>query len=320
MIHRIGILTSGGDAPGMNPTVRAVVRAGLSAGKEVYYIYDGYRGLVEGNIVKADEQVVEDIISRGGTVLRSARLPEFSDIKVREKGVEQLKKFGIDAIVVIGGDGSYKGAKALTKMGINCIGLPGTIDNDIVSSDYTIGFDTALNTIVESTSHIADTMMSHSRAAVIEVMGHFCGDLSLYAAIATGADILVTNERPLTEQQIIEKLKEIKAKGKKSALIMVSEKIFDVDQLAKKITEDGVFEARAAVLGHIQRGGIPTAADRILGARLGVRAVDLLMEGKGGRCVGIHNNHIVDYEIDEALSLPREDQSELYDVVKKVNG
>ena len=308
MIQRIGILTSGGDSPGMNCAIRAVVRTGLSYGLEVYGIYDGYRGMVEGNIVKLNRKSVSDIINRGGTVLRTARLPEFKEEATRVKAVEELKKFGIEAVVVIGGDGSYMGAKKLTEMGINCVGLPGTIDNDIASTDYTIGFDTCLNTIVECVDKIRDTTESHSRCSIIEVMGNHCGDLALFSGLAEGVEMILTPDHPIPEEEIMKTLKTMHdSDSDKRAIVIVSEKLYpDINAFAKRVQDETGFDTRADVLGHVQRGGAPSAFDRIMAARMGAYAVDCLVEGKGGICIGMVNNKIVDYDIYEALALPRD--------------
>lgn len=307
MAKRVGVLTSGGDAPGMNAAIRAVVRAGLRNGCEMYLVYEGYKGLIENNIQKVDRSAVSEIISRGGTVLKSARLPEFKEIEVRKKAVANLKKHNIDALCCIGGDGTYMGAMKLTEMGINCIGIPGTIDNDIASSDYTIGFDTCLNTIIECTDKIRDTTESHQRCSIVEVMGRRCGDLALFAGIAEGVDMIITPDHPISDNDIIENLKAWKKANKKHIMIMVSENIYDnIKDLAKKIEKETGYEARAEVLGRIQRGGSPSASDRVLAARLGAYAIDLIMEGKGGRCVGLINNKVVSYDIYEALQLPRD--------------
>lgn len=308
MVKRIGILTSGGDAPGMNCAIRAVVRAGLSYGLEVYGVYDGYKGLIEGKIEKLERKSVSDIVNRGGTILRTARLPEFKDEAVRQKAVDILHERGIEALVVIGGDGSYMGAKKLSEMGINCIGLPGTIDNDIASTDYTIGFDTALNTIVDCVDKIRDTTESHSRCSIIEVMGNRCGDLALFSGLAEGAEMILTPDHPIPEEEIIETLRKMKEKDSdKRAIVIVSEKQYsDIHAWARHIQETTGFDTRATVLGHVQRGGSPSAFDRVLAARMGEYAVECLVEGKGGRCVGIIDNKIVDYDIYEALALPRD--------------
>lgn len=315
MVTRIGVLTSGGDSPGMNAAIRAIVRAGLKAGKEMYVIYDGYKGLVEGSIEKVDRTFVANIIAWGGTVIRSARLPEFADIEVRKKGVEQLKKYGIDALVVIGGDGTYLGAKKLTEMGINCIGLPGTIDNDLACTDYTIGFDTALNTIVQCVDKLRDTSSSHQRCSVIEVMGNHCGDLALYSGVACGAELIISPDHQLPKEEVMATLRDLKMHSKRHALVIVSEKLFDVKDLAREIELETGFESRAEVLGRIQRGGSPSAFDRILAARMGVFAIELLLEGKSGRCVGIVQNHLVDYDIYEALKMERDKHVQLLNVI-----
>jgi len=308
MIHRIGILTSGGDAPGMNCAIRAVVRTGLSFGLEVFGIYDGFKGMVEGNIVPMTRKSVSDIINRGGTILRTARLPEFKEEATRLKAIEQLKKFGIEAVVVIGGDGSYMGAKKLTEMGINCVGLPGTIDNDVASTDYTIGFDTCLNTIVDCVDKIRDTTESHSRCSIIEVMGNHCGDLALFSGLAEGVEMILTPDHPIPEEEIMATLKAMHDKDvDKRAIVIVSEKLYpDINAFAKRVQEQTGFDTRADVLGHVQRGGSPSAFDRILAARMGAYAVDCLLEGKGGICIGMVDNKIVDYDIYEALALPRD--------------
>lgn len=307
MIQKIGVLTSGGDSPGMNCAIRAVVRAGLSYGLEVYGIMDGYRGLVDDDMFSMNRSSVSDIVNRGGTILQTARLREFKEESVRQIAVNNLRKRGIDALVVIGGDGSYMGAKKLTEMGINCVGLPGTIDNDIASTDYTIGFDTCLNTIVECVDKIRDTTESHQRCAVIEVMGNHCGDLALFSGLAEGAEMIITPDHPIPEDEIIDSLKKLHDSKKKRAIVIVSEKMYpDIHAFAAKIGENTGFECRAEVLGRVQRGGAPSAFDRILAARMGAYAVDCLLDGKGGICVGLINNKIVDYDIYEALQLPRD--------------
>jgi 6-phosphofructokinase 1 len=312
MAKRIGVLTSGGDSPGMNAAIRAVVRAGITNGCEMFAIYEGYKGLVEDNIEQVDRNFVSDIVNRGGTILRSARLREFKEESVRQKGVDNLKKHSIDALVVIGGDGTYMGAKKLTEMGINCIGLPGTIDNDIASTDYTIGFDTCLNTIVECVDKIRDTTESHQRCSIIEVMGNHCGDLALFSGIAEGAEMIITPDHPIPDEEIIKTLKALKDSKKKRAMVIVSEKLYpNIYEFAEKVQKETGFECRAEVLGRIQRGGAPSAFDRILAARLGAYAVDLLLDGKGGLCLGLVANKVVAYDIEEALQLPRDRHTSL---------
>ena len=312
MAKKIGVLTSGGDAPGMNAAIRAVVRSSIARGFEVFGIYDGYKGLLEDNIVQFDKSSVSDIMIRGGTILGSARLPEFVDVEVQKKAVEILNKHGIDALVCIGGDGTYRGALALTKLGVNCIGVPGTIDNDISCSDYTIGFDTALNTVIESVDKLRDTSSSHHRCSVVEVMGNHCGDLALYAGISSGAEIVITPETGYDEEEFLDRIAELEnSRKKKHAIVIISEKITNVELLADKITARTKFTGRATVLGHIQRGGSPSASDRMLATRLGDKAVELIAEDKGGMCVGIVDNQIVGYNIDEALAMPKKSRKAL---------
>ncbi len=313
MVRKIGILTSGGDAPGMNAAIRAVTRVALSNGIEVVGVRDGYRGLLDENFETMTRSSVSDILDRGGTKLGSARLPEFKEDEVQERCVATMKKSGIDALVVIGGDGSYRGALALTQRGINCIGLPGTIDNDIPGTDFTIGFDTALHTCVECVDKLRDTSSSHHRASVVEVMGNHCGDLALYTAISCGAEMVITPETGYDELEVLEKLRYLgEAVHKNHAIIIISEKITDVDALAKKISQNTGFSGRATVLGHIQRGGSPTPKDRMLASMMGEKAVDLLMEGIGGQCVGLIDNCITSMPINEALERPRQSRKRLY--------
>ena len=312
MIRKIGILTSGGDAPGMNSAIRAVTRAAISNGVEVVGIVDGYRGLVEGKFIPFKRSSVSNLLSRGGTILGSARLPEFKNEDVQKKAVETLTANNIDALCVIGGDGSYRGALALTKLGVNCIGIPGTIDNDIPGTDFTIGFYTALNTIVDAVDKLRDTSSSHHRCSVVEVMGNRCGDLAIYAGLSTGAEILITPETGFDEENVIEKLAHLEKIGKDHAIVIVSEKVTDVNSLADKISQKTGFAGRATVLGHVQRGGAPTPSDRVLASRLGAKAVELLLQGVGGHCVGIKNNEIVHMPIEEAMNLPRDSKKEFY--------
>ena len=314
----IGVLTSGGDSPGMNAAIRAIVRAGISHGHDVYAIYNGYRGLVAGQIEKVDRSFVSQIINKGGTILRSARLPEFVDINIREAGVSQLKKFGINALVVIGGDGTYRGAKDLSSMGINCIGLPGTIDNDIASTDYTIGFDTCLNTIVSAVDKLRDTTFSHQRCSIIEVMGNRAGDLAIYAGLACGAELTISGDNFMPLSEMIERLKFQKATSKNHAMVVVSEKLFDLHELARFIQQETGFEVRTEVLGRIQRGGSPSAFDRILASRMGEYAVQCLNEGKSSRCIGVRGQQLVDVDIHEALTMQREKHTKVVQVIDRL--
>jgi len=319
MAIKIGILTSGGDAPGMNAAIRAITRSALTRDMKVYGIMDGYKGLVEGDIKELNRGSVSDTMFRGGTILGSARLPEFKEKEVQLKAIEQLKKFDISALVVIGGDGTYRGALDLTRLGINCIALPGTIDNDIAGTDFTIGFDTALNTIVEAVDKLRDTSSSHHRCSVVEVMGNHCGDLALYAAISCGAEIVISPETGYDEKEVLERLQYLEMKKRKRhATVILAEKITEPEELAKKISEATDFSGRATVLGHIQRGGSPTPSDRVLATKLGYKAAELLFEGKGGQCVGIIDNKIVALPIEEALALPKKSRQHLYDMFVRI--
>lgn len=303
MVKKIAILTSGGDAPGMNAAIRAVVRAGRINGLEVYGIRDGYRGLYEGgdNFQLMSRKSVTDIIARGGTILGSARLPEFKDPAYRQQGIENLKKLGIDCLIVIGGDGTYTGANALKKDGVNVIGLPGTIDNDIYGTDYTIGFDTCINTVVDAIDRLRDTCGSHERCAVVEVMGRYCGDVAKAAGLATGAEFVITSDTGLDLDYVLEKTKDYKLNSKRHPIIIVTEHITNVHDLAKKIEDYSGFETRATVLGHIQRGGKPSTQDRILASRLGLAAVEYALAEKFGVCLGIVSNEIVSSNFEDVL-------------------
>lgn len=302
ILRKIGVLTSGGDAPGMNAAVRAVVRKAIYHDLEVYGIYGGYTGLISGNIKQMDLGSVGDIIHRGGTVLYSARCEEFKVPEGRQKGIEQLKKLGIEGLVVIGGDGSFRGAKALTELGYPCVGVPGTIDNDIPGTQFTIGFDTALNTVIDAIDKIRDTATSHERTFIIEVMGRDAGDIALWSGLAGGAETILIPEEDYSITEIVERLQKGNERGKKHSIIIVAEGAGSGVEIGKKIKEAAGFDTRVSVLGHMQRGGSPTAADRVLASRLGARAVELLIENKGGRAVGICNNEIVDYDIIEAFN------------------
>ncbi|MCD8027505.1 MAG: 6-phosphofructokinase [Erysipelotrichaceae bacterium] len=318
MVKCIGVLTSGGDAPGMNAAIRAVTRTCLNKGIKVYGVRLGYKGLHEGDFIEFDNHSTRNIINRGGTFLKSARFPEFKEESIRQEAIEQMKKVGMEALVVVGGDGSYQGALALTKMGINCIGLPGTIDNDIPDTDFTIGFDTALNTIVDALDKLRDTSSSHQRCTILEVMGRRCGDLAVYAGLSCGAEDIITSESGFDENELIEALKQSKATGKKHALVVITEHITDVHELAKRIEAATGFETRANVLGHMQRGGSPTARDRVLATRMGIKAVELLEEGKGGLCVSQRGTEIVGLPITEVLGHKREYDKGIYEDVLKI--
>lgn len=317
MSKKIGILTSGGDAPGMNAAIRAITLAGLRNGYEVVGIYDGYKGILEENFTELTAESVFGIFSKGGTILGTARLPDFKEPDIQKQAAEILKKHGIEALCVIGGDGTYMGAQALYNHGINCIGLPGTIDNDISSTDYTIGFDTAMNTINWSMDHIRDTTLSHQRCAIVEIMGNHCPDLTLMSGIAEGADIIVTPTHKLTYKQIIKKLNNLAEKQhRRFAIVLVAEKMpeVNVDDLKKMVSAMTPFEAKSEVLGRIQRGGAPSSFDRLLASSMGAYAVQQIAAGKGGIVVSWHHNHLSTLPIMEALSLPQDPHKELLEV------
>jgi 6-phosphofructokinase 1 len=316
---RFGVLTSGGDAPGMNATIRAVVRAGIANGDQVFGIYDGYRGLVEGKIVEFSRKDVSEILNKGGTILGTARLPEFKYEQVRALAVKQLIKHDIEALICIGGDGTYTGALRLHEMGIKTIGIPGTIDNDIASTDFTIGFSTALNTACEAIDKLRDTSSSHQRCSIIEVMGRHCGDLALYSGICCGAEYIITNETGLDKDDLLAKLKVNRLAGRKHAIVVISENMTDVYQLAKEVETYSGYECRATVLGYVQRGGAPTPEDRLLAARLGKYSVDLLHEGVTGVAVGVKNNKLRYTPIEEALAMENEPNEELHKLVLKIS-
>ncbi|MBP1947768.1 6-phosphofructokinase [Virgibacillus litoralis] len=318
-MKKIGVLTSGGDAPGMNAAIRAVVRKSIFHDMEIYGVKNGFQGLIDGNIEKMDVGSVGDIIQRGGTVLRSARCEEFKTDEGQQKGIEQLRKHGIEGLIVIGGDGSFRGAQKLSEKGYPCIGVPGTIDNDISGTDFTIGFDTALNTIIEAIDKIRDTATSHERTYVIEVMGRDAGDLALWAGLADGAESILIPEKSDDFQDVILRLNRGHERGKKHSIIILAEGVGSGFAYGKRIQEETNLETRVTVLGHIQRGGSPTASDRVLASRLGAMAVDLLLSGKGGRMVGIQNNQIVDHDILGVLSEKHKINHDMYQLSKELS-
>lgn len=301
MIKKIGVMTSGGDAPGMNAAIRAVVRTAINEGLLVYGIYDGFLGLYQNRIVELNRYSVSDLINKGGTFLGSARFPEFYYKNIRSIAINNMKKNEIDALVVIGGDGSYIGAQCLTEMGFPCIGLPGTIDNDVAGTDYTIGYFTALETVVEAIDRLRDTSSSHQRISIVEVMGRYCGDLTLASAIAGGCEFIVLPEIVYTREELMKEIKLGISKGKKHAIVVITEHICNVESLAKFIEMKTQRETRATVLGHIQRGGVPVAYDRILASRMGSFAVELILKGYSGRCVGVQNEKMVHHDITQAI-------------------
>lgn len=313
-MKNIAVLTSGGDAPGMNAAIRAVVRTGINKGLKVHGIRRGYNGLIQGDIEEMNMSSVADIIQRGGTILRTARSEEFMTLAGLEKAVNVAKIFNIDGIVIIGGDGSFAGAQKLTECGIACIGIPGTIDNDLAYTDYTIGFDTAVNNVLDAINKIRDTSTSHERASIIEVMGRDCGDIALYAGIAGGAESIIVPEIEYSIDDICKKLIQGKNRGKLHSIIVLSEGAGDGIKLEAEIRSKVDIEVRTTILGYIQRGGNATAADRLLASRMGAKAVELLVDNKAGRVVGIKENKIFDMEIDKALAMKRVFKKDLYDL------
>ena len=316
----IAVLTSGGDAPGMNPAVRAVVRTACQRGIKVYGVDRGYTGLINGDIHEMNLRSVSDIITRGGTILYSARCPEFKTEEGLQKAVATCKKFGIDGMVIIGGDGSFRGARDLSLRGIPCIGLPGTIDNDISCTDYTIGYDPCLNTIVQMVDRIRDTSESHDRCTVVEVMGRGAGYLALEAGIAVGATSIIVPEVEYDiERDVIARIREFQKTGKKHFIVIVAEGVGGTAEIAKKIEAETGVESRATILGHVQRGGSPTARDRIMASQMGSRAVDLLTQGIGNRVVGIKDNKIVDFDIFEALKMTKTIDMKDYELAHEIS-
>lgn len=316
----IAVLTSGGDSPGMNAAVRAVVRTACQRGIKVYGVDRGYTGLIKGDVHEMNLRSVSDIITRGGTILYSARCPEFKTEEGIQKAVDTCKRVGIDGMVIIGGDGSFRGARDLSLRGIPCIGLPGTIDNDISCTDYTIGYDTCLNTIVQMVDRIRDTSESHDRCTVVEVMGRGAGYLALESGIAVGAtSILVPEVEYDIERDIIARIREFQKTGKKHFIVIVAEGVGGTAEIAKKIEEETGVESRATVLGHVQRGGSPTARDRIMASQMGSRAVDLLTQGIGNRVISIRDNKIVDFDIFEALKMTKTIDMKDYELAHEIS-
>lgn len=305
-VKTIGVLTSGGDAPGMNAAIRAVVRQAITKGLNVKGIKRGYAGLLQEEIIDMHAQDVSDIIQRGGTILQTARCMDFTTPEGQQKGAEICKKHGIDGVVVIGGDGSFKGAQKLAEHGINTIGLPGTIDLDIASTEYTIGFDTAVNTAMEAIDKVRDTSTSHERCSIIEVMGRGAGYIALWCGIANGAeDILLPEKYNYDEQMIVNHIIENRKRSKKHHIIINAEGIGHSTSMAKRIEAATGVETRATILGHMQRGGSPTCKDRVYASTMGAKAVDLLLEGKTNRVVGYRHGEFVDFDIDEALAMQK---------------
>lgn len=319
-IKTIGVLTSGGDAPGMNAAVRAVVRTGISKGFKMMGIRHGYNGLINGDIFEMNLRSVSEIIHRGGTVLYTARCLEFKTKEGQMKGVERCKEFGIDALVVIGGDGSFCGARALAALGIPCIGIPGTIDNDIACSEYTIGYDTAMNTAIEMIDKLRDTTQSHDRCSVVEVMGRNAGYIALNTGIAVGALAILIPERPYDlERDIISRMNFTQKTGKRHFIVIVAEGVGHAQDLANEIQARTGVDSRATVLGHVQRGGSPTLRDRVTASAMGFQAVSLLEKGIYNRVVAVSADKIVDYDIDVALSMHKTIDTNMIDVAATIS-
>ncbi|OOB80077.1 MAG: 6-phosphofructokinase [Epulopiscium sp. Nuni2H_MBin003] len=311
-IKKIGVLTSGGDAPGMNAAIRSVVRTAISHNIEVLGIKNGYKGLLAGDIVQLKSRDVSDIIHRGGTILQTARCKEFMKAEYQERGADMCRVFGMEGLVVIGGDGSFQGAEKLANLGINTVGIPGTIDLDIGCTEYTIGFDTAVNTAMDAINRILDTSSSHSRCSIVEVMGRNAGYIALWCAIDTGSEIVILPEmHDITDDDIIKNIVENRNRGKKHFLIVVAEGVGASDALAHKVEHITGIESRVTVLGHLQRGGSPSALDRMHASLMGVHAVDLLVEGKAKRVVSYVKGEYVDYDINEALKMKKELSQEM---------
>ena len=316
----IGVLTSGGDAPGMNAAIRAVVRSGCENGFRVMGIRRGYNGLMYGDMYEMNLRSVSNIINRGGTILYSARSPEFKTEEGMQKAIDVCKEVDMQGIVVIGGDGSFRGARDLSLRGVPCVGIPGTIDNDIACCDYTIGYDTAMNTVMEMVDRLRDTSESHDRCSVVEVMGRKAGYIALNAGIACGATTILIPEVPFDfERDAIERMRRTQKAGKRHFIIIVAEGVGGVQEMAERIQRETGVESRATILGHVQRGGSPTVRDRVAGSQMGYRAVELLKEGTGNRVVAMQKDQIVDFDIFEALNMKKSIDLDLYRVAHEIS-
>jgi len=315
-IKTIGVLTSGGDAPGMNAAIRSIVRSAVYYGVRVFGIRKGYNGLMEGDMVELNMRSVSDRIQHGGTMLYTARCPEFKEEAGMQKGIEVCRRFGIDGLIVIGGDGSFRGARDLSVRGLPCIGIPGTIDNDIVCTDYTIGFDTACNIAMEAVDRLRDTTQSHHRCSVVEVMGAHAGHIALTVGVATGAIAVVVPEKDLGADEVIRRIRAASATGKTHHIVIVAEGVKGGGAQIANQLKDGMpeIETRLTILGHIQRGGSPTVRDRVNATMMGIHALELVKEGIGNRIVGIKNSHVYDIDIVEGLAMRKTIAPELYRV------
>ncbi|HEY0829191.1 MAG TPA: 6-phosphofructokinase [Bacilli bacterium] len=318
-VKSIAVLTSGGDSQGMNAAVRAVVRSAIFNGLEVYAVQRGYQGLINDEIRPMDLRSVGDIIQRGGTILQTARCKEFMTLEGQQKGAHNLLKRGIDGLVVIGGNGSYQGANQLTKLGIKTMGLPGTIDNDIPFTDYTIGFDTAVSIVVDAVNKLRDTMSSHERSSLVEVMGRHCGDIALYAGLASGAETILVPEVAYDLGLVAARMKENFQNGKRHSIIIIAEGVGKGEDISRQIYELNGIEPRVTVLGHIQRGGTPTHNDRVLASRLGDFAVRGLLEGDSGKGCGVYKNQLIATDIDKVVNTKKAFDMELYELALRLS-
>ncbi len=320
-VRKIGVLTSGGDAPGMNAAVRAVVRTGNYNGLKVYGVKRGYNGLINGDFIEMGPRSVSDILQKGGTVLQTARCLEFKEPAGVKRAYEVAKNFGLDGLIVIGGDGSFRGARDLSRIGLPTIAMPGTIDNDIDCSEYTIGYDTCLNTVIDAVDKIRDTSSSHERCSVIEVMGRGAGYIAINAGIACGAEVVLIPEREYDfDKDVLGPILEGKSRGRRQCIVIVAEGVkgMSVIEMAKEIEAKTGIESRATILGHTQRGGSPSARDRIIASEMGVKCVELLLEGKSNRIVCMQNNKILDVDIEEGLAMKKNLPDDIISVIKKL--
>ena len=314
-IKTIGVLTSGGDAPGMNAAIRAVVRTGIYHGFKVMGIRRGFNGLIKGDVVEMSLRSVSDIIHRGGTILKTARSPEFKTQEGIKKALSMIKVFGIDAVVVIGGDGSYRGARDLSRLGVPVVGLPGTIDNDIGCTEYTIGYDTALNTVLDAIDKIKDTAYSHERCSVLEVMGRNAGYIALNVGIAGGSEVILLPEKPFDiDRDVIKPILEGRNRGKEDYSVIVAEGVGKVIEISQEIQEKTGIETRYTILGHIQRGGSPTVWDRVMASRMGAKAVEVLKNGIINRVICLRENKLIDIDIDEALEMKKDMEPDMIEL------
>ncbi len=320
MMNRIAVLTSGGDAPGMNACIRAVVRAALKNKIDIYGVERGYAGLIKGEIKRLESRSVSNMIHKGGTFLNTARCPEFKDIEVQKQAVEALSAYGIDGLVVIGGDGTFRGAKDLSEnFGIKVMGIPGTIDNDLSYTDYTVGFDTAVNTVLWAINNLRDTMHSHDRVGLLEVMGRKCGDLALYAGVAGGAEYILVPEIPYDLDKVADSIKKSYLRGKTSNMIILAEGAGNRDEIAEKIKEKSGIAVKVTNFGYIQRGGSPNMADRVLAARFGYRAIELLKEEAESSAIGIRNNKVITMPFSEISKIEKNFDQRLYNIAHVLN-